>query len=226
MTCASVLNWVTSISTAVAVLVALGGYGFLEWQRRQGLKLARRTSAHMVGIRLFRTLNHSSDFARHFDKYPPRDGPQNVKHLLPEVHPLVGVTLDPMVRLDSNEIVSLIEAGEAGFLSEVMLAASVYEAIVVSLNEYRERYEALYRMIPAPASMDGKIGSHKLSSQEFLKVKPYSIQLFDLIEELRSMTSENITRCKKLSTQYHPMMKKRFKGEKFISFVEPVTPVS
>lgn len=223
MTSASSLEWVTSISTALAVAVALGGYGFLEWQRRQTLILARRTSAHMIGMRLFRILNHSCDFARHFSSYSENDRSKNGNHLLPEVHPLIGVTFDPMVRLDANEIALLIEAHEAAFLSELLLAGSVYESLVISLNEYRDRYETTYRMIPPPVSMDGKIAAHELSTDEFLKLRPFAVQLSDLIGALRKMTAENVERCKKLSAQYHPIMKKRFKGEKFISFkdIEP-----
>jgi len=130
-----------------------------------------------------------------------------------------------MVRLDTNEIALLIEACEAEFLSEVMLTGSVYESIVVSLNEYRDRYEATYRMMPPPVSMEGKVAAHRLSVDETLQLRPYSIQLSELIDAVGTMIDENVERCKKLSAQYHPMMKKRFKGEKFISFIDLTPPL-
>lgn len=222
MTSATILDWVTGVSTAIAVLVALGGYGFLEWQRRASQKVARRSSGHMIGIRLFRILNQTCDFERHFTKSNESVAIEESPHLLPPVHPLIGIRVDPNVTLSADEISLLIEMLETEFLSDLMLAASIYESIVLSLNEYRDRYEALYRMLPAPVSMDGKSAAHLLTREEILAAQPYSIQVFNLMGELRQMTFENVERCKKLGARYHPMMKERFRGEKFISFGEKV----
>lgn len=211
------LNWVTSIATAVAVIVALAGYAIIEWQRRQAIRQSRRTSVHMIGIRAFRLLNHFCDLERHFAKFAPIDWKES-RGLLPSVHPMLGLNFDPMVVMDKDEIAVLIESNEADFLTNMMLAASRYESIVLSFNEYRDRYDELYRMAPPPDSMEGLVATHRLAKPDYLKLRPYSIQLFQLVDALRDMVVENVALCRKLTQDYHPLMKTRFKNEKFVSF--------
>src|SRR5437868_14087114 len=113
------IDW-SAVFTGMAVAVALFGYGFIEWQRRQGVKDSRRTAGHMIGIRLFRLANHLGDLQRHFSKYPIEDW-RETSSLLPAVHPLVGNMVDERVRLDRDEIALLIEMREADYVSQIML---------------------------------------------------------------------------------------------------------
>ena len=170
----------------------------------------------MIGIRLVTVLNHTHGFHKQLTKHVSAGLAPEVDRLIPDTHPLVGISFDPMVRLENDEIALLIEIKEVGFLSELMLAASIYESVVVSLDDYRNRYEALHRMFPSPVAMSGRTATHMLDQNEILQIQPYAIQANELIAELKTMLQENVARCQKLSERYNPMMKEHFKGEKFI----------
>lgn len=211
-----IIDW-SAVATWFAVVVALFGYVFVEWQRRQSLKDSRRVSVHMIGIRLFRLANHFGDLHRHFEKFSVVDWRVS-RSLLPPVHPLLGNMVDERVRLDKEEIGVLVEMREADYLAQIMLVASRYESIVLSMAEYQQRYDELYRMTPPPSELQESVAHHHLEREDFLRLRPFSIQLFQLIEALREMIIENATLSKELLIQYHSTMKARFPDEKFISF--------
>lgn len=170
----------------------------------------------MIGIRTARLLNKLIDLQIYFSKFPKIDW-RDSRSLLPPVHPLLGTSSDALAWLTNDEISLLIEMKEADFLSEIMLVAGRLESITISMTEYAKRYDELYRMIPPPVSIKETLASHDLTKEEVLKLQPYSIQLFELINALMSMVEENVPLMKKLAQEYHPMMKRRFPGEKFIS---------
>lgn len=58
-------EWFSGAASAAAVVVALGGYGYLEWQRARDRKDAERTAGRQVGIKLARVLNGTDDIRRH-----------------------------------------------------------------------------------------------------------------------------------------------------------------
>jgi hypothetical protein len=214
----SVADWVSGVATAAAVIVALSGYGFLEWQRARDRRDAQRTAGRQIGIKLARVLNGTHDIYRHLwalYEGPPLGG-EGASELWRTIHPLIGLEHEPGLILNAAETDLLLNLDATDFMMELMLATGRYQSIVSSMKDYAVRYEAMYQMMPPPVAMNGVIGQHHLSQQDYLRLRPYSLQLETIIQALRAMTAENVEICKKLAEQYHPLMKGYFQ-ERFMS---------
>lgn len=222
----SVADWFSGSASAAAVIVAVGGYGVLEWQRRRDRRDAERVAGRQIGIKLARVLNGTSDIHRHLRA--PYNGPKiegvGSEELWRTIQPLIGLPDEPGLMLDATETNLLIKIGSTDFMMEQMLATSRYQSLVSSMREYQARYDALYQMTPPPKAMDGLFATHALNEQEYLRLLPYSRALDALIRSLCSMADENVEKCKVLAKQFHPLMKDYFK-EPFLSvgMIEPET---
>lgn len=224
----SAADWFSGGMTAIAVIVALAGYGISEWQRKRDRKEAELQSGRLIGIKLMKVLNGTNDIHRHlWANYegPPLGG-EGANELWRTIHPLVGLQDDPTVTLDGAEINLLIRANETNFLQELMLATVRYQSIVSSMKEYQLRYEAIYELSPAPIAMNGLIGTHMLTAEQYLKIKPYSLALENLVQNLKAMAAENLDLCKRLASEYAPIMKQYFRIEKFLTLAEPSKPTA
>lgn len=219
----SAADWFSGVMTAIAVIVALAGYGVSEWQRKRDREEAELQAGRLIGIKLMKVLNGTHDIHRHL--WTPYDGPplggEGGNEMWRTIHPLVGLQDDPTIILDGAETNLLIRANATDFLQELMLATTRYQSIVSSMKEYQLRYEAIYELSPAPVSMNGQIGTHMLTAEQYMKIRPYSIALENLIQSLRAMTVENVEICKKLASDYGPIMKRYFRVEKFLTLAEP-----
>lgn len=218
----TVADWFSGGASAAAVVVALAGYGFLEWQRARDRKDAERTAGRQIGVKLARVMNGTDDIRRHL--WAPYEGPpvggEGANELWRTTYPLIGLEYEPGLMLSAAETDLLITMNATDFMMELMLATGRYQSVVSSMKDYGIRYEAIYRMLPPPAAMDGVLGQHHLSHEEYMRIRPYSLQLEAIIQSLRAMTAENVGKCGKLAEQFNPLMKGHFK-EKFLSLNKP-----
>ena len=222
----SIADWFSGGASAAAVIVAVGGYGLLEWQRRRDRKEAERLAGRQIGVKLARILNGTHDIHRHL--WAPYDGPPlegvGAHELWRTIQPLIGLQDEPGLILDATETNLLIKMNATDFMMEQMLATSRYQSIVSSMKEYQVRYEAFYQMMPPPIAMKGQLGTHAMDEKTLLRLLPYTLQLEHMIQHLRQMSAENVEKCGSLAKKYHPLMKGYFK-EPFLhlGMVEPET---
>lgn len=215
-------DWFSGSMSALAVAVAVGGYGFSEWQRRRDQKDTERQAGRQIGVKLLKVLNGTLDVHRHlWAEYrgPPLGG-EGANELWRTIQPLIGLQDEPLLALDGVETNLLVKADATDFLMEMMLATTRYQSIISSMKEYQLRYEAIYAMAPPPVELDGQVGRHVLTHEQFMRIKPYSLQLETIIQHLRAMTAENVDKCNRLVEQYHPIMKGYFR-EKFLALGQP-----
>ena len=216
-------DWFAGSMSAAAVVVALSGYWFSEWQRRKDRRDIERQAGRQIGIKLLRVLNGTDDLHRHlWAKYEGLPlGGEGSTEIWRTVHPLVGLQDDPTLSLTAEESGLLIQANATDFLMEMMLATARYSSMIGSMGEYKIRYEALYELSPPPIEMDGAIGRHTLTREQYLRVQPYSIALESLVQALRQMSAENLVICHRLVDDYNSIMKRHFKGEKVLALGKP-----
>lgn len=214
----SIADWFSGTATALAVIVALGGYGFSEWQRRRDKRDAQRQAGHQIGIKLLKVLNGTNDIRRHLwaEYSGPALGGEGATELWRTINPLIGIESDPTISLDASEISLLINADAADFLLELMLATSRYQSLVESMKEYKIRYQAIYELSPAPVEMEGHVGRHLLTTEQYMRMRPYSVALEMLIQNLRGMSKDNFEVTSRLAGEFNPIMKRYFK-EKFLA---------
>jgi hypothetical protein len=218
----SIADWFAGGATAAAVIVALGGYRFAEWQRSRDRRDAERTAGRQIGIKLFRVMNGTDDIRRHL--WAPYEGPLvgsiGADQLWRTIQPLSGLEIEPGLALNAAECDLLVKINATDFMMRQMLATSRYENIVRGMQEYRVRYEAIYQMLPPPTAMEGQIVQHNLTMEQILRIRPYSLVLDTLLQSLRTMSAENVADCGKLAEEFNPLMKGYFK-EKFMALKKP-----
>jgi hypothetical protein len=204
----------------MAVLVALAGYSINEWYRREDRRRADVSTAQLVGMKVFRVLNSSEDIRRHV--WAPYDGPplgtQGQMQIWRSIHPLTGVRFDDSLNLDGPETGLLIRLRETAFLVELMLATARLRSIIDAMNEFATRRDSYQEKLPIPRAVDGRTVTVELTPEDYLKQQPYSEQLEALITSIRELTIENVETCKGLAERFHPLMKRHYPRERFISF--------
>lgn len=219
-------DWFSGIMSATAVAVALAGYFINDQYRRADARSKDIETAQIIGLKVWRVLNSSHDIYRHVwssDEQPNIGGVQ-ADLLWRRIHPMVGIEIDEAGRLSAGEMSLLVQMRKVDFLMDLTLVIARYESMVLSMKEYRNQYEELHKMLPAPVAMNGGVGIHRLTEQEFLAIQPYSNTVENLINSIRDMAKENVERCDILAKSFHPMMKAKYPKQRFIAIVPPAQP--
>lgn len=220
----SLADWVGSISTTLAVVVALAGYWIAERHRIQSVKDDRRKSAHTLGAKIAEMSNSAWGLALHFSKSldrPKLPGP----NLFPQIHPLIGEISPERFLLTENETAMLIESSNSEFMTKYTEAVNAQCSIYKSLEEYRSRYDALRAAMPSPELTRGIAQRFALTDAQMKAVVPIANMLTDFLSQISDGLRQQLQRCDWLSRNYHPTFKKSFKGEKFIKIEMPPAPI-
>ncbi len=227
-------EWVSGAASFGAVVAAVAGFYVTKHFRDEDLtaRTEERTRfelaadvqlANLIGVRLFRLMNSSHDLHRHL--WAPYDGPPiegvDSEKVWRRVLPMIGLQIEPALRLESDEVTFLVRLSEAEFMTEMILGAARLDSIVLSLQEYERQHQAIYKMMPAPLAMQGRVGVHGLTHEQLMAVKPYSEALEHLVLSLREMTQENVEKLDALCREFHPMMKRHYPSEKFLALIPP-----
>lgn len=215
-------DWFSGTMSALAVMVAVGSYSFSEWRHRRENKQRDIVTIRQIGVKLLKVFNSSHGIHQHLwqDTKPVAEGQSE---LWRRTFPLVGLQHEPGLSLDSAEINLLIEMKQHNYLMEMMLMTERYQSIISSMMDYRVRYEAVYAMMPPPRAMEGHVGRHALTEEQYLRLQPYSIQLERLLQSLRAMTQENVEMGERLTEQFTPMTTEYF-GKPVFKIGKPDTP--
>ncbi|MDR6627430.1 hypothetical protein [Caulobacter segnis] len=219
-------DWFSGIMSATAVAVALAGYFINDHYRRADSKYRDIETAQLIGLKVWKVLNSSHDIYRHVwnrDLEPDIGGAQ-ADLLWRRIHPMVGLEIDEAARLNAEEMSLLVQIQEVNFLMDLTLVIARHESMVLSMKEYRNQYEDLHKMLPAPIAMNGRVGIHRLTEQEFLATQPYSNTVENLISSIRDMSKENVERCDILAKAFHPLMKSKYPKQRFIAIAPPARP--
>ena len=215
-------DWFSGTMSALAVMIAVGSYGYSELRRRREDNRRDIVTIRQIAIKLLRVVNGIHDIHRHVWEgvQEPLAGGQD--ELWRRTYPLVGLQQEPGLSLDAAEINLLIEMKQPDFLMELMLLTSRYQSILSSMMEYKVRHEAIHAMLPAPVAVEGQIGRHALNEEQYLRLQPYSIQLEMLLQSVRGMTQENVEMGERLVDQFTPMTSSYF-GKPVIKIGIPKT---
>lgn len=223
----SIADWFAGGASAAAVIVALGGYWFSEWQRRRDKRDRERDAGNMIGVKLAQALNKTDDIRRHL--WAPYAGPpirgDDAHELWRHIQPLTGLQDDPSVALSEAEINLLIRMNAHKFMMEMMLVIARYQSINTSMKEYALRYNAIMELTPVADEMNEGVSIHRMPHEQYMRIRPYANALEGLLQGLRAMSAENVTNAQAIAVQFQPMMKAYFKTDKFLGIGVPLAPV-
>lgn len=193
-------DWFAGVSSFAAVATALGSYWISEKLRKSERNEIERDSARQIGVKITRVLNATQDFYRHFWTASEKTmvGFTGDIERWRSMNPLIGVHSDPMLALSEAQTNFLLKAKAPELLMEYSMACGRLESIVLAVQEYKVRYEALQSMLPAPSSAEGQIFTHEMTRELALSLHPFSIQVDSIILGIRQLTLDNTKVCLKM----------------------------
>lgn len=216
-------DWVAGLATLAAVVVALRGYKFAEWQRQQALREERRKHVHLLGTKLAEMSNDAWAIALHFKECLDRN-PKS-KTVLPRVFPLIGDSPPDRFLLSLDETAILIESNNAEFMTTYSEAVRAQIIIHRTMEEYRHRYDALRAVMPTPVDVVGIAHTYDMTNEQIRAILPSANLLNDLLAGVADIIRTQTSRCAVLCSQYHGIFKASFPNEKFIALEMPEEPV-
>lgn len=216
-------DWFSGTMSALAVVIAVGSYGFSEYRSRREREQQDMAVARRMGVKLLRLINESNGILK---QVRPSTSPPDVEMLKfthRDVHPLGGLDLTSDLSVDHDEADLALSTGDAEFLSELLLAFDRHRSVYAGLIEYKAKYEALQALHPTPVAMDGQVFTYEWTQGEYLKLAPQIVMIDALLNSVISLARENVVKVDRLSENYTRLMRIRFKREKWIRFetVEP-----
>jgi hypothetical protein len=210
-------EWVGGFTSAAAVITALAAFPLAKREKRKEERQREIQVGRAVGWKLLRVLNNTADIERHIRTslanreplYPP-----GMK--FPLVRPL-GVPDRPLQDINQNETDLLLKAQAADLLAEIDMCLSRYSSITYSINECKNRHEALFELMPSPVAMQDMLFTHALTKEEADRIKPYAHMLESLLDGIIALIAENMHKANAAMLLYGKDMERYF-GKSLMTF--------
>lgn len=203
-------DWFSGSMSALAVMTALAAYPIAKRQTRKEQRERDREIARAIGWKLLKVLNSTGDIMRHFNSSLAKRKPVFPAGLtFPLIQPL-GMPDRFPPELNQSETDFLLKAQASDLLAEIDMCVSRYASIAYAMNEYKNRHEALFELMPAPVASEGSTFTHKLTLEEHERVQPYAIMLESLLDSMIAMTTENLAKSEQATDQYKVDMARYF----------------
>lgn len=210
-------DWFSGTMSALAVITALAAYPLARRNRKLDDKRYDKVLGRAIGWKLLKALNNTADIDRHIKTSLAKREPINphgMKFTL--VRPL-GVPERPLQELNQSEIDLLLKAQAADLLAEIDMCIGRYASITYALNEYKNRDEALFELMPLPVARTGMTFTHQLTKGDNERVEPYAAMLESLLNGIIVLVNENMHKAKDAVTLYDKDMKRYF-GKALLGF--------
>ena len=89
------------------------------------------------------------------------------------------------------------------------------------MNEYKNRDEALFELMPPPVTRQGMLFTHELTKEESDRIGPYAAMLESLLDGIIALVNENMRKAEEELAQYGKDTKRHF-GKALMEFaVDP-----
>lgn len=210
----SLADWVSGIATTLATIVALGSYSWADNRRKKEDKQRRQDSAYQIGFKLASLM--SDAISNNKAMYPAGTthddwkGKTNPFEIVGPQQPIIGTGAIMARDLTDAEQNLLMSIKEEDFLQDMTECYARNEAIREGINEYKDRHALLTERLPAPSHAQGQVASLYLTDLQVNELFPYAQPAATLIQNLRSMSQENLKMLRELGPKFHPMMNKHW----------------
>ncbi len=210
-------DWFAGTMSALAVVVALAAYPIARRQNQIIDKHREKETGRAIGWKLLKTLNSTMDIERHIRSSLANGEPSYSQGMkFPLVQPL-GVPERPLQELNQNETDLLLKAQAAELLAEIDMCIGRYASITYAMNEYKNRHQALFELMPPPVAGQGTKFTHLLTKDEAEKVGPYTAMLEALLDGIIALVDDNVKKAKDALILYERETERYF-GKALIKF--------
>ncbi len=210
-------DWFAGTMSALAVAVALAAYPIARRQNQMNEKRREKEVGRAIGWKLLKALNSTMDIERHIKASLSQRQPLYPSGMkFPLVQPL-GVPERSLPELNQNETDLLLRAQAADLLAEIDMCIGRYASITYAMNEYKNRHQALFELMPPPVATEGTQFTHMLNKDEADKVRPYATMLESLLDSMIVLVDENVKKAKNALTLYESETTRYF-GKALITF--------
>ncbi|RJT22837.1 hypothetical protein D5I55_13640 [Chakrabartia godavariana] len=135
--------------------------------------------------------------------------------------PMVGFTDEHNVRFSGEETAVFYAAGETDFLMDLLLLAQRNAATTTSFIHYCQQRAALVDILPKPTRFVGERGEAMLTEQQVLETLPHTIPVNMIAREIAANLEEDLSLCRKVASQFGPIVQAYFNDDKFVSLGFP-----
>lgn len=183
-----------------------------EERRRQELALS-----FSVHVKLFTIINSTIHDWKHVHAALAERMLPAKAHMEPWqiVRPLAGHPAEEQITFSSQELALFLAMGENEFMHEILLLAQRHAATVQAMQEYmRRRDQMMQQRAPIPDEFVGDLGLATITEEEWRKLRPYSVMLNSLVDQLSEQLTENLELCRKVANSIGPLVQAYFKDPK------------
>lgn len=212
-------EWFSGTMSALAVMVALGGFLFSEWRLHRDAKRLEERHARKLGTKLAVAADQLIKINEHFVGSRAGAGLAEDAPLSWEiVYPLIGIPEVADLQLDEFENDLLIRAGAFDFMQKAIAIFSTVKTVRFVLTEYAVRRQAVFDRLPPPTRKNGELWTHTLSEQDLAPILPLANVLNNLIESADGQCTRALASLRDVSGSYNEIMKAYFKKDSWYGF--------
>jgi len=212
-------DWYSGTWSALAVAVAAGSYGWSEWRIRRKKIQDDKSVARIIAVKIIRLANESHTILRHFDLRGScaLDGERSPTTDWNKLHPLVGLTFNESLHLTDRESDLLLAIGASEILSDLTVAIDRLRTCILTMTEYKNKYEALQSTLPMPRSTDGAGFSYILSEEQLVLHQMHTLVLNELANGMYELISQCSAGAYGLLQTYNAAVKRHFNLKEFVT---------
>ena len=118
------------------------------------------------------------------------------------------------ININADDLVAFTRAREFGYVTRLLYAFSVYNAMIYGAEAHGHRRDELMQKI-TPETMQGLIGTIALNSDELRELAPHIATVKDLAEQIREGMKEAHQLASSVLDEFGPIVRKYFKDPSF-----------
>ena len=212
-------DWFSGLLSSITAAIAILGYFLSQSERRKADRQKDLELARAFGWKIIKCLNSNHDYYRHawLESDKSLLGIDGEVQIHRSIFPMIGIEPDNSLEATDQEVGLLMKTRSSDLMHEYHLLNGRLRSVVLSLIEYKARYDHLQGMMPVPIGIVGNLVSTAMTREDMLKISPYAQQLEMIIRTVRQMTAENCVNAKKCLDMYDRDMKAHF-GKSLFTF--------
>lgn len=184
----------------------------------------QKALAFSVVVKLLHIINSTISLSNHVKSHLALRKDPARAHMEPwqVLVPMIGHTDDEgAIRFTADEMDVFAAMNEHDFMQDMMLLAMRHSSSLSAFKEYCKLRNEFLAVGPKPQDFVGQIGGARLTPEEALKLKPYTIPMNNIVDGLEAGLDEDVRLARTITKRFGPVTAKHFKVTKFADLSFP-----